>query len=193
MTSKKSNPIEKKGAKPIKKDSPNRTYTWDVIAAEKEYLSDSRVSYSAISKKYGVTLRTVQRYATSHEWPKRRQNVVEKGLEKFEDEQAKIISESNQRHISLFKNGQTAANTALVRILKAAKKDTDIPDMKDLSKAIYSLSEAIKGERTVLGLPTMIQSFGGGKDAEKEVATWADILASVEEARRDAGHSTKES
>jgi len=193
------NPTVKKGAvkatvskaakKPTKK-APKKTrsanskpkYTWDVVEAEKLYLSDTKQSYETLAKKYGVSLTTVQRYGTKHGWPERRQNAVEKGLETFQDKHAALIAETNDDHLRIFKNSRNIAYNNLVKISK--KAGDGIIDVKELNGSIAAVTEAVKGERTVLGLPTLIQSFGPGKDAEAEEATWATILASVEEARK---------
>ena len=189
----------KKPAKSIKKSkaSVNRkpTYTWDVVEAQKLYISDSKQSYSSIAKKYGVNKKTVEDYAKKHEWVKLRQNTVEKGLETFQDKQASLISETNDDHLRIFKNSRNIAYNNLVKISKQAGEG--IIDVKELNGNINAITEAVKGERTVLGLPTLIQSFGPGKDADQEEATWATILASVEQARKegltgDAGHGSQE-
>lgn len=212
MAKKQSNPIVKKDVtkrpvsssakKPAKKAkkttrSANRkpTYKWDVVAAEKLYLSDTTVSLQDIADKFGVTKKTVGEYAKKHEWTKRRQNVAEKGLEKFEDQHAELISTTNEEHLRLFKNARNIAYNNLVKVSKQAGEQ-GIIDVKELNGNIYGMSKAIEGERMVLGLPTVIQAFPKPKDDAQEEMTWAAILASVNEARRegktgDAGASTE--
>lgn len=172
----------KKAAKKTRSANSKPAYTWDVVEAEKLYLSDNTVTYESLAKKYGVAKRTVQRYATQHTWPERRQSVTEKGLETFQDKHAALIAETNDDHLRIFKNSRNIAYNNLVKISK--KAGDGIIDVKELNGSIAAVTEAVKGERTVLGLPTLIQSFGPGKDAEQEEATWATILASVEEARK---------
>lgn len=195
-------PVSKAVKKPAKKAkkttrSANRkpTYTWDVVEAQKLYISDSKQSYASIAEKYGVNKKTVEDYAKKHEWVKLRQNTVEKGLDNFKDKHAQIISETNDEHLRIYKNARNIAYNNLVKISKAAGENGTI-DVKELNGSIYGISKAIEGERTVLGLPTVIQQFGPGKDVEQEEATWASILASVEEARKagltgDAGLGTE--
>lgn len=178
--------VVKKRAKSV---NSKPKYKWDVISAEKEYLSDVRLSYDDIAKKYGVGKQAVQRYGTKNGWSERRQQVVDKGLEKFENKQADIISEANERHLKLYKNMQSAGNGALVFILKDSKdatgKMTRMPDVKDMSGAAHVLKQGIEGERTVLGLPTMIQGFGD-QNGEKDIATWTDLMLAVMEADKNA-------
>lgn len=195
-------PVSKPAKKPAKKSkkstrSANRkpTYTWDVVEAEKLYLSDSKQSYQSIADKFGVTKTTVERYAKQHEWVKRRQSVVEKGIKTFEDKQAELISETNEEHLRIFKNTR---NILYNEIVKNAKGESTKADIKLLGNAVYAMGKAIEGERTVLGLPTVIQQHDDGSKGADNEATWADILASVEEARKagatgDAGHSSQES
>lgn len=157
-------------------------YKWDVVEAEKLYLSDASVSYSDIAKKYGVALTTVKNYGKAHDWPEQRQRLTEKGLESFAEKHAALISETNDDHLRIFKNSRNIAYNNLVKISKQA--GDKIIDVKELSGNISAISEAVKSERMVLGLPTLIQQFGPTKDVEEEEATWATILTSVEEARK---------
>lgn len=195
-------PVSKAAKKPAKKAkkttrSANRkpTYTWDVVEAQKLYISDTKQSYASIAAKFGVNKKTVEDYAKKHEWVKLRQNTVEKGVKSFADKHAELISETNEEHLRIYKNARNIAYNNLVKISKAAGEQGTI-DVKELNGSIYGISKAIEGERTVLGLPTVIQQFGPGKDVEQEEATWASILASVEEARKagltgDAGLGTE--
>jgi len=183
-------PVSKAAKKPAKSSkkktrSANRkpTYTWDVVEAQKLYISDSKQSYKSIADKFGVNKKTVEDYAKKHEWVKLRQNTVEKGLDNFADKHAALISDTNEEHLRLFKNARNIAYNNLVKVSKQAG-DNGIIDVKELNGNIFGMSKAIEGERMVLGLPTVIQSFPNPKDDQQEEATWAAILASVNEARK---------
>lgn len=163
-------------------------YKWDVVSAEKEYLSDTTMSYKQISEKYKINVRTVENYAKANNWVERRFELGKKGIEKFEVNQTELIAEANERHLKLYKNMQSAGNNALVKVINDSKdrdgKVTKMPVIKDMQGAAGVLKMGIEGERTVLGLPTMIQGFGNDK-GEKDIATWTDLMLAVMEAEKD--------
>lgn len=166
-----------------KPKQPNRK--WDVVEAEKLYLSDNTVSYADLAKKYGVAKNTIQRYATLNKWPERRQNMVENGITQFEDEHAKLIAETNDQHLEYYKNMQKAGNAALLHELEQCTgkdgKLTSSPDIKQLQGAASVLKMGIDGARLVLGLPNVIQGFADKNGNEKE-STWVEIIRAIQEA-----------
>jgi len=159
-------------------------YKWDVINAEKDYLSDTTMSYKQIAEKYKINVRTVENYAKANNWVERRFELGKKGLEKFEDSQAELISKTNQEHIKMFKNARNIVYNEMIKHATIAGKNP-IP-IKDLNGIVFALSKAIDGERTVLGLPTEIRGVKEA-DGEKDMASWTDLMLAVMEADKDAG------
>ena len=106
------------------------TYKWDVVQAEHEYVTNSKMTILEISKKYGVSNRTVSIYAAKHEWTEKRKTCMDRALEKTMDEHAKMISERNTAHLGMWRNAQIAAMNALKRA-DSQKKTGDV------TKSIY--------------------------------------------------------
>lgn len=148
------------------------TYKWDVVQAEHEYVTDSKMTILGIAKKYGISNRTVSIYAAKHEWTEKRKVCMDRALEKTMDEHAKMISERNTAHLGMWRNAQIAAMNSLKRA-DSQKKTGDV------TKSIYALQAAIDGERKTLGLPTVINKTSEPTDDQER-----DTLNLVEAAER---------
>ncbi len=129
----------------------DRSYKWDVVAAEKDYIEDVTMSMPKIAEKYGVTERTVQRYAAKAEWTKKRGEAVIDGLDKHKSEHSKLIAETNERHLKYWKSAQAAAYNSLFRAEKQQ-------NTREINTSINALRTSVEGERTVLGMPTFIRA-----------------------------------
>ena len=140
------------------------TYKWDVVQAEHEYVTNSKMTILGIAKKYGISNRTVSIYAAKHEWTEKRKVCMDRALEKTMDEHAKMISERNTAHLGMWRNAQIA---------DSQKKTGDV------TKSIYALQAAIDGERKTLGLPTVINKTSEPTDDQER-----DTLNLVEAAER---------
>ena len=77
------------------------TYSWDVVSAQKEYITDHRQTYASIASKYGIGKRAVEQFAEANDWVGLRQELVESGLKAYEDKHRQIIAETNDRHLKL--------------------------------------------------------------------------------------------
>lgn len=168
-----------------KKDTKGKSqkasnYKWDVVAAEKEYIENHTLSYQDIAQKYGVDKRTVSRYAQQHDWTARRQDAINSGLEKHKTEHAELISQTNERHLKLWRSAQNGAAAAV-------KRAHDTKDTKNLASAVFSLKQSIEGERTVLGMPTLIRKDADDDDEALLPANFIDAAKAAEEMLREAG------
>lgn len=155
------------------------TYSWDVVTAQKEYITDHRQTYASIASKYGIGKRAVEQFAEANDWVGLRQELVESGLKAYEDKHRQIIAETNDRHLKLYKNMIAAGNNAMARIVAIAGKN--VPDVKELRLAAMTLKDGIEGERTVLGLPTMIMKSDKPQAGDNGVLTLTDFIEQAEQ------------
>lgn len=155
-----------------RKRAATPTYSWDVVQAEHEYVTNSKITMAEIAKKYGISNRMVSKYAAQHEWTEKRKTCMDRALEKTMDEHAKMISERNTAHLGMWRNAQIAAMNALKRADNQKKTG-------DVTKSIYALQAAIDGERKTLGLPTVINKTSEPTDDQER-----DTLNLVEAAER---------
>lgn len=168
--------------KPARKttDRINTTHKWDVVAAEKEYVEDHTISLSKIAQKYGVNVRTVSRHAKLRDWTKRRQEAINEGLDEHKENHKKLITETNERHLKLYRSAQNAAAAGL-------KRGHDSKDIKEVTSSIFALKSAIDGERTVLGMPTLIKKEADQDDAATKPINLIEAAERAEELLREAG------
>ena len=158
----------------------NTTHKWDTVAAEKEYIEDHTISLSKIAQKYGVNVRTVSRHAKLRDWTKRRQDAVNEGLDEHKENHKKLITETNERHLQLLRSAQNAAAAGL-------KRGHDNKDIKEVSSSIFALKAAIDGERTVLGMPTLIKKEADQDDEASKPKNLVEAAEAAEKLLREAG------
>lgn len=163
------------------------TYKWDVVQAEHEYVTNSKMTILEISKKYGISNRTVSIYAAKHEWTEKRKVCMDRALEKTMDEHAKMISERNTAHLGMWRNAQIAAMNSLKRA-DSQKKTGDV------TKSIYALQAAIDGERKTLGLPTVInRNADPSDDQERDTLNLVEAAERAEQLLKEADEKAGES
>ena len=121
----------------------------------------------------------MEQFAEANDWVGLRQELVESGLKAYEDKHRQIIAETNDRHLKLYKNMIAAGNNAMARIVAIAGKN--VPDVKELRLAAMTLKDGIEGERTVLGLPTMIMKSDKPQAGDKGVLTLTDFIEQAEQ------------
>lgn len=175
-------PNEKKAVRTRKVTVTKRrtfSYSWDVVSAQNEYILDHKQSYASIAAKYGVSKKTVEEFASANGWVQLRQELVDNGMKAFEDKHREIIMETNDRHLKLYKNMIAAGNNSMSRIVKEA--GTKVPDVKALRLAAMTLKDGIEGERTVLGLPTMIMKSDRPSDSDAGVLNLTDFIEQAEQ------------
>nr|DAS03963.1 MAG TPA: hypothetical protein [Caudoviricetes sp.] len=163
------------------------TYKWDVVQAEHEYVTNSKMTILGIAKKYGISNRTVSIYAAKHEWTEKRKVCMDRALEKTMDEHAKMISERNTAHLGMWRNAQIAAMNSLKRA-DSQKKTGDV------TKSIYALQAAIDGERKTLGLPTVInRNADPSDDQERDTLNLVEAAERAEQLLKEADEKAGES
>lgn len=145
------------------------TYKWDVVSAQAEYVSNHTLSHRDIAEKYGVTPKAVSEYASKHKWAELRQKVSENAIAEFQSKREQEIEATIEKHVNLYKNMQSFGNNTLTRLMKQAGKE-GIPDLKGAGTAAYILKTGIEGERTALGLPTLIAAGQGKNPGEDQRA-----------------------
>lgn len=172
----------KKTTKTTTRTKTTRTYTykWDVVSAQAEYVTNHQVSMEAIGKKYGVDKRTVQLYAAKHKWSKLREDIAKNAMAKFQKNREDDIEKTINKHVTLYQNLQSFGNNTLTRLMKQAGKD-GIPALKGADKAIQALKVGIEGERTALGLPTLVAATETPADQnDKKTLTLTEMMEIVE-------------
>ncbi len=174
---------------------------WDVLSAFKDYVSDQTISLADISKKYGVSLKVVKEESSRSGWQEARQNVTEMAMKNFQDEQAREIASANERHVKLYRSAQEIASRTIDAMLsdmvpldgdlseEEMRRGDILPEPKMLSAAVHSLKQAIDGERTVFGLPTIMtgQSDKNGNDKTPIAVNLTDAVELAERMLKDAG------
>lgn len=163
-----------------KKKKRQSTYTWDVVRAERDYITNPSLTLQDIAKKYGVNKRTVSRYSIISEWTRKRRECSERGLEKSVEKHADLIAERNEKHMALWRSAQNAASSAMVRAHKAN-------NTKEVATAIYALQTAIDGERKTLGLPTVINKTDDTKSDKKEDLNLVEAARRAEKLLKEKG------
>ena len=170
-----------------RKRAATPTYSWDVVQAEHEYVTNSKITMAEIAKKYGISNRMVSKYAAQHEWTEKRKTCMDRALEKTMDEHAKMISERNTAHLGMWRNAQIAAMNALKRA-DSQKKTGDV------TKSIYALQAAIDGERKTLGLPTVInKTTEPTDDQERDTLNLVEAAERAEQLLKEANEKAGES
>ena len=170
-----------------RKRAATPTYSWDVVQAEHEYVTNSKITMAEIAKKYGISNRMVSKYAAQHEWTEKRKTCMDRALEKTMDEHAKMISERNTAHLGMWRNAQIAAMNALKRA-DSQKKTGDV------TKSIYALQAAIDGERKTLGLPTVInKTTDPTDDQERDTLNLVEAAERAEQLLKEADEKAGES
>lgn len=152
------------------------THIWDVAAAEKEYVGNRKVSYADIAAKYKVGLSAVKRYAALREWPKRRQNATENGLNRHQEHVENNLAEINAQHTQVARNIIAVGNALLIKLsdeLKAGR----LPDARQVQSIATALDKGIMLERTIVGLPVAIVNHEQPPaQAPKPTAEDADVI-----------------
>lgn len=174
---------------------------WNKI--RNEYLTDSTVSYGSLAKKYGVTKRAVQEQGTKAGWPQLRQEFADRAFEKFQDKLLEEKSAAQNRHLLQYQNLQAIVNQSIMAFSKGQyytdkkgnlvldKKGEPIPVPVDTNQ-LLSLTKAAKvamdGERTVLGLPTVVQGMTDGK-GDSVWTGFAEMVKAAHDVKKKAGNA----
>lgn len=137
----------------------------DWIEIRKEYVTNHTSSYRTLSKKFGISYTALQQHATKEDWPKQRQDLVEKSNQKTDDEFVKIKAECDDRHVLHYKNIQAIANKTIMKWNDKLNKTSSSfeVDARDLANVARALKIGIDGERIVRGLPTTVTGLTDGK------------------------------
>lgn len=127
----------------------------DWTQAKKDYIGDERMSYRAIARKYGVSKVAVANRATREGWPKLRQNLNDRAIEKFEDRKTERVAEVTEEHAADYRLVQELVETHLEKMKadQEAGREVDVGDLWSLSRALRT---AVEGERVCLGLPNRV-------------------------------------
>jgi len=165
MTKKK--PVQKKTikTKKIVDKTRRKVARVDYVEIRKEYMTNHKSSYRSLSKKFGISYTALQQHATKENWPKQRQDLVDKTNEKSDDEFVKIKAECDDRHVLHYKNIQAIANRTIMNWSEKLNKtqSTFEVDARDLANVARALKIGIDGERIVRGLPTTVTGLTDGK------------------------------
>lgn len=148
------------------------THSWDVAAAEREYISQRDVSYGDIAVRHEISLSAVKRYARQRDWPKRRRNATENGLEQFARATEESLADTNNRHLSTYQELQGAAKEAVQELRGLGK-----PKPRDLLAAANVAKLAIEGERVVRGLPVILAKSEVTHEERPKVTAGQAILS----------------
>lgn len=168
------------------KQKPTKKIDW--LKARMDYLQDSSLSYADIGKKYGVSLTTVKLRGVQEGWPELRQTLAEKAYKDFQTKLLDEKSNSQNRHLELYKNMQMLINKAQ----EVAAKDPKGTTAFDLDKLARALKTSIDGERVVLGLPTSVSGLtnGDGGDVWKGLSDLMAVAAKDEDEHDDQPSTT---
>lgn len=162
------------------------TYKWDSISAEKDYISDARLSYFDIARRYGVTKKTVGELASKRKWTQRRREVYENGINSFEKKQAQLISQVNEKHLTEYRDIQNVGNKLMERLSSALDAGENI-EPSELSAAIRAITVGIKGEREVMGATPKYANVLQGVESSESICDLTSAIERAEEMLREAG------
>jgi hypothetical protein len=142
----------------------------DWLSARKDYIENRKLSYSDISKKYGVSRTVVGQRAKAEDWKMSRKSIDDKVIVKVEGEIVDRNTEINKRHGVAFKNLQQLANAKLTIAYRQIERliaekgidnisiyDNKMISQRDLKDLVEAYTNAINGERVTLGLPTSVE------------------------------------
>jgi hypothetical protein len=136
---------------------------------KQEYISDNTVTFSALSKKYKVSMRTVARHAIKEDWKGARKDIVQQVTNSVTKKAIDNFEEVNERHTKAYKNLQAFALTNLNILydhIRTEVEKSKVEGRKLNPKDVYNsqqakflaetLRVAMDGERITLGLPTVV-------------------------------------
>jgi len=106
-------------------------------------------SYQDVADKFNVSKTEVGQKALEQGWIKLRQELYEKGKNKFLEDKAITISQSETRQLKKWREIQDLTDCYLEEI----NKDNSLKFVHRLFTVSKIVKIAIEGERTVLGLP----------------------------------------
>jgi hypothetical protein len=135
------------------------------------YVSDSTVSYLAVSKAFGVSHKAVKERGLKERWRDQRVMMSEKVTERLIDRTVDELAEVNERHTNIYKRMQALglselniAMNEIVRLQEQAKvtgrplnlRKEGVIGQQSLKFLFDGLKIAMDGERITLGLPTAV-------------------------------------
>ena len=206
-TNSKKTEIKKAPAKKSKSSkSGNKNIDW--YAVRKDYLQDNTLSYSDLSKKYGVSKSMIGKVATEQEWTTLRQDLNERAFSEFTEKLLDVKSSANNRHLTHCQNLQALANNSIVdmaernferdksgRLILLKDKDgvpQPIPrpiNPFELEKLAKAIKVAIDGERVVLGLPTSVSAISD-PEGNSVWGGFSDMIKAAEKVLSENGQDS---
>ena len=206
-TNSKKTEIKKAPAKKSKSSkSGNKNIDW--YAVRKDYLQDNTLSYSDLSKKYGVSKSMIGKVATEQEWTTLRQDLNERAFSEFTEKLLDVKSSANNRHLTHWQNLQALANNSIVdmaernferdksgRLILLKDKDgvpQPIPrpiNPFELEKLAKAIKVAIDGERVVLGLPTSVSAISD-PEGNSVWGGFSDMIKAAEKVLSENGQDS---
>lgn len=186
-----------------------KNIAWDRVL--KDYCTatkDGRYhSLSELAKKYDVAESTIRERSARENWPTKRTESIRQAEELAAEENAKQITDANNRHLSKWRRIQDLANKLLDNFesrlkefdeaqaklseLKAQDSNAGLspeevkelkkirqPGISNLNQITTTLKTAIEGERIVLGLPIMVTK--SDVNATNEVSLPAETITEID-------------
>lgn len=92
---------------------------WEAI--ELEYMHDPKATYSRVANKFGVSLGSVNSYAKTHGWAKKKKKIIAKQRQQLSKEINKNISKQAKKIANVFTAELEAADLLLKKLLETAK------------------------------------------------------------------------
>jgi len=155
------------------------------VQAKELYLKDSRYSYFEIAEIFGVSKASIQKRGTREKWPEQRKAYLSATLSK-KLSMLSIdvdIAEVNTRHIKDFRMMQAMASRIFIKAWEEYNEGKLKKAALTLKRASDTMIIGIKGERKVLGLPS-VRRFNEMKP--KNPGPWIELAKEIEKSRQSS-------
>lgn len=161
------------------------------IQAKELYLTDSRYSYLEIAEIFGVSKASIQKRGTKEKWPEQRKAYFDAALtKKLSKLSVDIdIAEVNARHIKDYRMMQAMASRIFIKAWEEYNEGKLKKAALTLKRASDTMIIGIKGERKVLGLPS-VRRYNEMKP--KDPGLWIELAKEIERSRQGRGTKNRE-
>jgi len=147
--------------------------------AEKDYITSETISFSDISKKYGVAPTTVADYARKQKWTTKRADIRVRAEKKTIEKAIDLVSAVNAKHIQIAKRLQGVALKALQEREAGGggvvpKYMKDVNEALKISVAIERAAHNIEDNKPDINVQINFNAQPGDASVTKEeINTWA--------------------
>jgi|JI10StandDraft_1071094.scaffolds.fasta_scaffold54536_7 hypothetical protein len=153
------------------------------VQAKELYLKDSRYSYFEIAEIFGVSKASIQKRGTKEKWPEQRKAYSNATLSK-KLSMLSIdvdIAEVNTRHIKDFRMMQAMASRIFIKAWEEYNEGKLKKAALTLKRASDTMIIGIKGERKVLGLPSVLRHSAM---TPKDPGPWLELANEIEKSMK---------